>query len=442
MAATRISNSFLFAKKSEVDHTAPTKSIATSLPSSPSKRIISSAGSVSTPDLVSPRRGAAMRPRLLNLSTSSTTAPKTTTPVVLTMTDIFSDDGFCDLQVPPAELRPSATLTNGQCFHWTAVSSTNDTTTTTSSAWGTHNATEWIGTIRNPSGDSAVLVLRELPNTVHYKVVASTTQQHDWDARAYLQDYFQLSSPQSLAQLYAEWSKQCPRMRRIADSIPGVRILNQDPWECLVSFLCSSNNNIPRITQMLQAIRREYGAPLLQLADGRTWYSFPSLSELMTAATEQDLRQRCGLGYRAKYLIETMQLLHKLGGESYLHSLRAIRDPVVVQEALMQFCGVGRKVADCVALFSLQQDNAIPVDVHVWNIARRDYYNDTAAAATKSLTPTIYRQVGDVFRERFKVKSGWAHSLLFVAELPSFRPALTVDVLEEMDKVSDWWHVC
>ena len=420
MATTRVLNSILRAKKS---------SKASSLPLSPSPR----------KHLVSHGHAAtAARPQSFDLpsspTTPKTTKQKTTSPVVIHKNEIFSDDGFCDLQVPPAELRPSATLTTGQCFHWTAVS-TNDTTT--SSAWGSHNATEWIGTVRTPSGDSAVVVLRELPDTVHYKVLTSTHASNDWDARTYLQDYFQLDSS-SLAQLYADWSEQCPRMRRIADSIPGVRILDQDPWECLVSFLCSSNNNIPRITQMLQAIRREYGAPLAVLDDDSTvYYSFPSLSELMAQATEQDLRQRCGLGYRAKYLMETMQLLSNLGGESYLHSLRGVRDPAAVSEALMQFCGVGRKVADCVALFSLRQDQAIPVDVHVWHIARRDYYNDTHVGV-KSLTPTIYRQVGDVFRERFKVKSGWAHSLLFVAELPSFRSALPADVLEEMDKVGDW----
>ena len=141
------------------------------------------------------------------------------------------------------------------------------------------------------------------------------------------------------------------------------------------------------------------------------------------------------MGYRAKYLMKTMETLELLGGETHLHELRSITDPAIVQEKLIQFHGVGRKVADCVALFSLCQCNAIPVDVHVWNIARRDYNADSLVNTTKTLTPTIYRQIGDLFRTRFPVKSGWAHSLLFVAELPSFRPALPNDIVEEMDKV-------
>jgi N-glycosylase/DNA lyase len=108
-------------------------------------------------------------------------------------------------------------------------------------------------------------------------------------------------------------------------------------------------------------------------------------------------------------------------------------DPLEVQTRLCEFSGVGRKVADCVALFSLHQENAIPVDVHVWNIARRDYDPHNQLAKIKSLTPTTYQQVGDVFRQRFPNKAGWAHSLLFVAELPSFRPVLPEHIVKEMD---------
>jgi N-glycosylase/DNA lyase len=145
------------------------------------------------------------------------------------------------------------------------------------------------------------------------------------------------------------------------------------------------------------------------------------------------------LGYRARFVVETAELLDKLGGEPYLESLRHEKDPVQVQDRLTHFCGVGRKVADCVALFSLRQPNAIPVDVHVWNIARRDYSGgeDERTALwshAKSLTPKVYFGVGETFRSHFGPWSGWAHSLLFVAELPSFRPVLPEDLVDEMDR--------
>ncbi|GKY91182.1 hypothetical protein MPSEU_000090900 [Mayamaea pseudoterrestris] len=334
---------------------------------------------------------------------------------------------FQCLGVPPNELRPSRTLTTGQCFHWTAVSSdevADNATTAKASAWGTHDATEWIGTLRH-QGESLVLVIRETPTATLYRPLTQT----DLNVTALLHDYFQLN--ESISSLYQEWSEQCPRLKMIAECLPGVRIVNQDPFECLISFICSSNNNIPRITKMLSAIRKEFGSPLLTIGD-QVYYSFPSLAALQRNATEQRLRE-LGLGYRAKYIMETVRILTELGGEPYLHDLRLIRDPLIVQEKLTQFSGVGRKVADCVALFSLQQDTAIPVDVHVWNIARRDYDTDELLQSVKSITPSVYKSVGDLFRNRFTNKCGWAHSLLFVAELPSFRAVLPQDVVKEMD---------
>lgn len=278
-----------------------------------------------------------------------------------------------------------------------------------------------------------VVRLRETPESTFYQVLypVEGKLQRELNVGELLRSYFQLSQP--LAPLYLRWATACPRLARIAHCIPGVRVVDQDPWECLLSFICSSNNNIPRITKMLEAIRLEYGEPLGTFR-GLTLHSFPSLETLKRRATEQDLR-RIGLGYRAKYIVETVEILDSLGGEPYLHELRCATDPDDVQSRLVQFRGVGRKVADCVALFSLRQASAIPVDVHVWSIARRDYGADNRVlGSARSITPSVYAAVGDVFRNRFGPHSGWAHSLLFVAELPSFRPVLPKDLVDEMDR--------
>lgn len=393
----------------------------------------------------------ALTPRLTpstpDLCDSSASPP----PVVSTLATnnrIDEKNGLIDLCVPPEEFRPSASLTTGQSFHWKALSSSSSLDETnpaiaassSSSAWGAHDATDWIGTLRDTgTGQSVVVHVRQVPHTTLYKVLYAPD---GVDVDAFLREYFQLNV--SLSELYETWSTACPRLRQIAQCIPGVRILQQDPWETLLSFICSSNNNIPRITQILSTLRREYGQPIElplssecdginQQGERAQVYSFPSLEELRSQVTKKDLR-RLGWGYRAKYVIQTMETLNSLGGESYLSNLRNQEtDPVVVQEALLQFAGVGRKVADCCALFSLRQTRAIPVDVHVWNIARRDYDPDDKLAMVKSLTPTIYKQVGDIFRNRFGDYAGWAHSLLFVAELPSFRPVLPQALIQEME---------
>ena len=100
-----------------------------------------------------------------------------------------------------------------------------------------------------------------------------------------------------------------------------------------------------------------------------------------------------------------------------------------MQEELLELPGVGRKVADCVALFSLDQSAAIPVDTHVWDIALRDY--DCSLRSTKSLTPTVYENVGDIFRKLFPNKAGWAHSVLFAAEVCNHGTTHTIfDIFE------------
>jgi N-glycosylase/DNA lyase len=277
-------------------------------------------------------------------------------------------------------------------------------------------------------GASAVIAIQETSKTTLYRPLTTTTSVEDLSSA--LREYFRLAD--SLEELYQSWSDADERLAEIAKCIPGVRIVEQDPFECLISFICSSNNNIPRITKMVNAIRANYGEPLITIAD-ETFYSFPSMEQLISQGNDADFRNKCGLGYRSKYILETLQILQKNGGEEYLANLRTFNDPLVVQEKLCEFCGVGRKVADCVSLFSLRQDDAIPVDVHVWNIARRDYDPEKALEQVKSLTPTTYYQVGDLFRSRFAQKAGWAHSLLFVAELPSFRPALPKAMVEQMD---------
>lgn len=352
--------------------------------------------------------------------------------------EAVSDDGFIDLQVSPAELRPSTTLTNGQCFNWKDVTETPTEVEKKTSAWGSHNASQWIGTIRNSAETSIVMMIRETPTTTLFKVLGSSDGEipSATSTAKLLHRYFQLDV--CLSDLYVTWSERCPRMKRITERIRGVRIVDQDPWECLVSFLCSSNNNIPRISKMVGSIRKEFGSPILRLSDGdeeTIFYSFPSFHDL-SKATDSELREKCGMGYRAKYLLGTIGILQDKD-ENYLASLRSIKNPKIVQEALVEFPGVGRKVADCVALFSLKQTEACPVDVHVWNIARRDYMSDQrkeALANVTSLTPKVYDSVADLFREKFGKYSGWAHSVLFVAELPSFRPVLPEELIEEMER--------
>jgi N-glycosylase/DNA lyase len=262
------------------------------------------------------------------------------------------------LKVAPAELRLRATLENGQCFGWQRQPG---------------DAPVWVGVLGR-----RLLALRETESDCLFRCLGASD-----DAallRDELRDFFQLGTP--LRPLYEAWSAADERCATVARALPGMRILRQEPVECLFSFICSSNNNIGRIGGMLQALRRTYGTPLTVGAavgtdeqppvghgDAREFYTFPT-AERLAAASEADLRG-LGLGYRAAYIRQTAAKIVE-NGAAWLPALRAVEEPDAVRTSLCSLAGVGPKVADCVALFSLDQASAIPVDTHVWDIACRD----------------------------------------------------------------------
>lgn len=319
-----------------------------------------------------------------------------------------------------AELRLDATLANGQAFGWSRVGS------------DAADATRpWVGVV-----GKRVILLKEDEAHVDFCCPSAPKESPD-TLREELRDFFQLETP--LADLYARWRSADERTSAVLDALPGLRILRQEPTECLFSFICSSNNNIGRITGILARLRAAYGAeiPLLDprpfRADGQAaspppFFAFPTI-ERLAEVPEAELRE-LGLGYRARYVRETAQLLLERGGADWLLAQRrAARGDA--QAALIELSGVGPKVADCVALFSLDQAATVPVDVHVWQIACRDY--DGSLQEAKSLTPAVYERVGSLFRDRFGAHAGWAHSVLFAAELPAFRALLPADVQQRME---------
>ncbi len=148
---------------------------------------------------------------------------------------------------------------------------------------------------------------------------------------------------------------------------PGLRLLRQDPWECLVHFICSQLSNIPKIELCAERVARNWGT-IHQWPEGVEVATLPTAARL-AEVSEAELRG-CALGYRAPYLRETALALQSSG--LLLESLRSSSYGSAL-ESLLTLPGVGRKVADCVALFSLDQPEAFPVDVWVRR-AMRDYY--------------------------------------------------------------------
>ncbi|KAL9265714.1 N-glycosylase/DNA lyase OGG1-like protein [Drosera capensis] len=203
------------------------------------------------------------------------------------------------------------------------------------------------------------------------------------------------------------------RFKMLASCLGGARVLRQDPFECLIQFLCSSNNNIGRITRMVDYISSLGG--FLGEVEGFEFHEFPSLERLVDVSEEQ--LRAAGFGYRAKYMTGTVKALvcKAGGGIEWLYSLRD-SDLEEVIKALSSLPGVGPKVAACIALFSLDQYHAIPVDTHVWQIATRYLLPELAGAR---LTSKLCNRVAEAFVLRYGKYAGWAQTLLFIAELPS-----------------------
>uniref|UniRef100_UPI00398EBC93 N-glycosylase/DNA lyase n=1 Tax=Pristiophorus japonicus TaxID=55135 RepID=UPI00398EBC93 len=230
-----------------------------------------------------------------------------------------------------------------------------------------------------------------------------------------LTNYFQLHV--RLSELYSHWSQADKNFERVAQDFPGVRMLRQDPAECLFSFICTSNNHISRITGMIERLCQTYGERLCKL-DSYTYYSFPALQTLAGDDVEKQLRV-LGFGYRAKFVSQSAKMILETHGSDWLNSLRE----APYEEAKRALCtlpGVGAKVADCVCLMSLDKPEVIPVDTHVWQITKRDYLSHLGAGQ-KSLTDKMYREIGDFFRSLWGPFAGWAHSVLFAADLKKFQ---------------------
>ncbi len=150
----------------------------------------------------------------------------------------------------------------------------------------------------------------------------------------------------------------------------GVRILKQDPWEMLISFIISQNKSIPHIKQCIGNIAQQFGFPIDEYDEnGKTYYTFPTPKQL-SYATEEDLRA-CKVGFRAPYIIDACQ--KNLNGEIILNDLYLL-SAEEAKESLMKIKGVGPKIADCILLFAYSKFEVFPTDVWIKRVIEGVYF--------------------------------------------------------------------
>jgi len=225
----------------------------------------------------------------------------------------------------------------GQCFRWNA----DDNGVYTGVAFG------------------RVIKLRSCENSVFI-----TCSEKDFDSFWY--NYFDLNRNYSgiREQLCID-----DFMRGATEYGKGIRILRQDKWEALCSFIISQNNNIPRIKSIIDTLCREFGDEIS--FNGKIFHTFPSAGKIATLDTERLSPLRCG--YRAEYIIRTAAMVSE--GVINLDAL-ADSTPDITRTALKKLHGVGDKVADCVMLFGLHMLDAFPVDVWMKRAVVKHYGTD------------------------------------------------------------------
>lgn len=186
-------------------------------------------------------------------------------------------------------------------------------------------------------------------------------------------------------------------IRDAINEFPGVRIINQDFFECLISFIISQNKAIPHIKQIIKRISKAYGTYLGE-HEGEELYAFPT-PEQLGKATEQDIRD-LKAGFRAPYIVDATKKI--LNGELPYKEFHTM-ETGTVKEFLLTIKGVGNKVADCVMLFSLGRYEVFPVDVWVKRIMETLYLKEE----------TKLTAIEGHAKELFGHQAGFAQQYLF-----------------------------
>ncbi|KAF0852163.1 mitochondrial 8-oxoguanine DNA glycosylase family protein [Andalucia godoyi] len=398
------------------------------------------------------------------------------------------------LNVDARELRLESTLFGGQCFRWKR----------------TAHPSIYVGWVLDQ-----MIALEETGSNVYFCAISPgdramqsqlpslpsppspPTRSPTAEATArLLRAYFQLSFP--VQKLDAMFCDRDPKyFSSVSSRFSGTRLLDQDPFECLVSFICSANNNITRIVQMIEKLCVELGELRAEVAvaiggggDGGggganvgdadasvvKLYSFPSI-EALRQCSEQNFRS-WGMGYRAKSIKVTIDMLCD-NNFLLFRQLYAFKDPSslmvssfsnvlrrqfplandeksefltsftetqsrvglnamssallenqdservadidaqdnAVLDFLMQFRGVGLKVASCAALFSLHRHSVVPVDTHIWQVSTANY---VTSLRNKTCNEKTVRVVQSAWRRVFGPMAGWSQMILFANRLKIF----------------------
>ena len=239
-----------------------------------------------------------------------------------------------------------------------------------------------------------VINVKKVDNTVYFTSLGAD------DLKNLVDDYFDLGRDyEKIKETLSKIDEYLENSIRYGN---GIRILNQDLWETIISFIISANNNIPRIKGIINRISQKYGNKIEW--NGKEYYTFPTVENL-AKATVEDLRN-LGLGFRDVRVYETTHKI--LNKEVDLEKLHQEPDTQKVRDTLLTLSGVGPKVADCILLFStLKRFDVFPIDVWVRRVMNELYIKN------EDETKVNKREIEKLAKEKYGNLEGLAQQYLF-----------------------------
>ena len=239
--------------------------------------------------------------------------------------------------LPAEDYALGETLQSGQAFRWRKIED----------AWESVVSGRWVR-------------LKDEAKGIRAEAIRSGDEDWNW-----IREYLQVNT--NLRAVTASFPKD-EHLAAAVKECHGLRLLKQDPWECLASFILSSTKQIVQIQQIVALVCERFGERVPDASSER-WFAFPS-AERIAALSEAELRC-CKMGFRAPYLKGSAEMVRR--GEVNLDAIRAL-DVGAARAELMRLPGVGRKIADCVLLFAYGFQQAFPVDVWVLKAIRELYF--------------------------------------------------------------------
>ena len=281
------------------------------------------------------------------------------------------------------------TLNSGQVFRWKYVDE------------------YWYGIINNN-----VVKLKQLSNVLEYDSYEKINHR-------FFSDYFRLND--SYDKILSSISKDA-FISRIISKRYGLHLISQNPWECLISFLCATNTNIPRIKHMIENLCQKFGNEII--FENKSFFSFPDLNSLLSADVH-DLK-KCNLGYRAKYIknaaffiSERPDFLKNLSSINYEDAHKCLSS----NQSGDHMLGIGNKVADCILLFSFNKMESFPIDTRIFATICNNYLNlfDSEFSAKllhkrtnqTQLSNSQYKFIKNTMSHYFGSYSGYAQQFLY-----------------------------